>query len=114
MRYPPPPPEVQWDEIFIKVQEPAKPNGGYLAILEHLVYPELARKAGIEGQVVIAVLIDEFGNIVDTKVVKSLGPSGCDEAAIAAIKAVKWEPAMQRDEPVKVAIRIPIWFKLAN
>jgi len=110
---PPPPPAPSLFNQFIKVEEPAEPIGGYSAVLKHLTYPEVARKAEIEGQVKIAVLIDKFGNVIDTKIEKSL-PGGCDDAAIAAIKSVKWKPAMQRDEPVQVVMHIPIHFKLAN
>ena len=53
-----------------------------------------------------------WGKIVDTKVLKSLGDNGCDEAAIAAIKAVQWIPAKQKDQPVKVWVGIPVVFKL--
>ena len=58
--------------------------------------------------------IDEQGNVSQTKVQKSLGPNGCDEAAVTAIKAVKWKPAQQRDQPVKVWISIPIDFGLSS
>ena len=61
---------------------------------------------------IIYVLVDRKGNVVDTKVIKSLGATGCDEAAISAIKSVKWKPAMQRDKPVKVWVAIPVIFKL--
>lgn len=113
---PPPPPPPAADEgtatIFVAYDEPPAPIGGFGAIQRNLKYPEIARKAGIEGRVIIHVLVDEKGNVVDTKVLKSLGATGCDEAAIAAIKSVKWKPAMQRDKPVKVWVAIPVIFKL--
>jgi TonB family protein len=52
------------------------------------------------------------GSVIRTKVVKSLGPNGCDEAAVDAIKSVAWKPAKQRDRPVKVWIAVPVDFKL--
>lgn len=111
---PPPPPEQDAGDtpIFVAYDEPPEPMGGFAAIQEKLIYPEIARKAGVEGRVYINVLIDERGNVVDTKVLKSLGNNGCDEAAIAAIRAVKWKPAKQRDKPVKVWVGIPVVFKL--
>ncbi len=111
---PPPPPEQDAGEtpIFVAYDEPPEPIGGFAAIQAKLVYPEIARKAGVEGRVYINVLIDERGNVIDTKVLKSLGNNGCDEAAIEAIKAVKWKPAKQRDKPVKVWVGIPVVFKL--
>ena len=111
---PPPPPEQDAGEtpIFVAYDEPPEPIGGFAAIQGKLIYPEIARKAGVEGRVYINVLIDERGNVIDTKVLKSLGNNGCDEAAIAAIRAVKWKPAKQRDKPVKVWVGIPVVFKL--
>ncbi len=111
---PPPPPPSQEDEtpIFVPYDSPPEPIGGFAAIQKNLVYPEIARRAGVEGTVIIHVLIDEKGNVVKTRVLKSLGNNGCDEAAIAAIKKTKWKPAMQRDKPVKVWVSIPVIFKL--
>ena len=60
----------------------------------------------------VKVLVDERGNVVKTDVIKSLGNNGCDEAAVKAIKSVKWKPAMQRDKPVKVWVSIPVRFVL--
>ena len=111
---PPPPPPSEEDEtpIFVPYDSPPEPSGGFAAIQRNLVYPEIARRAGVEGTVIIHVLIDEKGNVVKTRVLKSLGNNGCDEAAIAAIKKTKWKPAMQRDKPVKVWVSIPVIFKL--
>ncbi|MBN2031563.1 energy transducer TonB [bacterium] len=112
---PPPPPTAAIDEetpVFIPYDEPPDPIGGYEAIQRRLVYPEIAKKAGVEGRVIIQALIDERGNVINTVVMQSLGPNGCDEAAAAAIQSVKWKPAMQRDEPVKVWIAVPVDFQL--
>ena len=110
----PPPPEDESDEasIFVAYDEPPEPIGGFAAIQRNLVYPEIARKAGVEGRVFVKVLIDQQGRVIDTQVIKSLGNNGCDEAAISAIKSVRWRPAKQRDRPVKVWVSIPVMFML--
>ena len=110
---PPPPPDEDSDVIvFVPYDEPPVPIGGFPAIQKKLVYPEIARKAGVEGRVTIYAQVDESGNVVRTKVVQSLGPNGCDEAAIKAIMSVKWKPAKQRDRAVKVWIAVPVDFRL--
>ena len=112
---PPPPPEEDLDanaDIFVAYDQPPAPIGGFAAIQRNLVYPEIARKAGVEGRVVVRCLVDKSGSVVDTKIMQSLGNNGCDEAAIAAVRSVKWKPAMQRDKPVKVWIAIPVVFRL--
>lgn len=109
---PPPPPPDDGNIVFVPYDEPPMPVGGFQAIQRRLVYPEIARKAGVEGRVLVWAQIDVEGSVVRTKVVKSLGPNGCDEAAVTAIKSVDWKPAKQRDRPVKVWIAVPVDFKL--
>lgn len=112
---PPPPPPPAEDEaatFFVAYDEAPQPIGGFEAIQKKLVYPEIARKAGIEGQVTVYAHINEKGEVVDTKILVPLGNSGCNEAAVAAIRAVKWKPAKQRDKPVAVWVSIPVKFKL--
>ena len=112
---PPPPPPPEEDDgmnIFVPFDEPPSPIGGFKAIQRALKYPEIARKAGIEGRVIIQVQVSEKGRVLKTRIIKSLGHSGCDEAAVKAIKNVKWKPALQRDKPVKVWVAIPVIFRL--
>lgn len=87
------------------------PVGGFQAILDKLVYPDEEEKAGIEGRVVVAVHIGKDGTVLRTKIVKAVSP-GLDQAAIDAIKAVKWIPAEERDKPVAGWAVVPIYFKL--
>ncbi|MBP7462267.1 MAG: energy transducer TonB [Candidatus Delongbacteria bacterium] len=80
-------------------------------------YPEIARRAGIEGDVWLRVPIDTSGNVIGDKikVVKNTtGNSGCVEAAIAAAKQYKLSPAYQRDRPVRVWISLPFKFRLKD
>lgn len=78
------------------------------------VYPRLAKLAGVEGLVVLSLLVDEAGNAVEAKVVKSLGNTGCDEAAVAAALQWKFAPALRQGKPVSVRITAPILFTLRN
>lgn len=110
---PPPPPAEEEDQIiFVPYDEAPEPIGGFAAIQRNLVYPEIARKAGIEGTVIVYAQIDKTGKVIRTKVVKPLGNSGCNEAAVKAIMSVKWKPAKQRDKPVTVWVSVPVKFKL--
>ena len=111
---PPPPPPIEEEEIpdFLPLENHPKPIGGIAAIRKLIKYPEIARKAGIQGQVVIHVLVNEEGVPVNTRVLKSLGNSGCDEAAIDAIMKTRFTPATQRGRAVKFWMAIPIRFQL--
>ena len=113
---PPPPLEPEGiDEstnFFYAWDEAPQPIGGFAAIQRNLKYPEIARLAGVEGRVYVEAMIDERGNVVAISVTKSLGNNGCDEAAMAAVKSVKWIPAKQRGKLVKVKYGITVVFKL--
>ncbi len=76
------------------------------------VYPELAKKAGIEGKVVVKALLDVDGSVIDVKLLKSSGNPLLDQAAIEAAYKWKFTPAMQRDQKVRVWMTIPFDFRL--
>lgn len=110
---PPPPPQVREDSpIFIPHDKNPEPIGGYAAIQRNLRYPEVARKAGIEGRLMVWAKINEHGEVIQTRILTSLGPNGCDEAAMQAISSVKWKPAMRGDQPITVWIAVPVDFRL--
>jgi len=77
-------------------------------------YPELARKAGIEGNTVIKALVNIDGTIIDAQVLKSSGNQMLDQAALAAARKAKFTPAKQRDKFVRVWVSIPVRFRLTN
>ena len=62
------------------VEEMPEPIGGINSIQEKIQYPEIAKRAGIEGKVFILAYIDENGNVAHTKIIKGIG-AGCDEMA---------------------------------
>lgn len=103
---PPPPPPAPEQMEFVPYDKAPQ-----VIKLVRPIYPEIARKAGVEGTVILKIQVDEKGNVVDAKVLKSLG-AGLDEAAIAAAMQCKFTPAMQRDKSVKVWVSYPVRFVL--
>jgi protein TonB len=77
-------------------------------------YPDLARRAGIEGQTVVKALVDIDGSIRDVQILKSSGNAMLDEAALAAARNWKFSPAKQRDKYVRVYVSIPVNFRLVD
>ena len=75
-------------------------------------YPPLAKLAGIEGLVVLSVLIDEEGKLQEVQVIKSLGNTGCDEAAVTAVKQWIFSPATRQGKPVIARVTLPVLFNL--
>jgi len=107
-----PPPALEKPATFVPYDTPPEPVGGFAALARNLRYPEIARKAGIEGKVLVRATISADGSVSNTTVVESLGEAGCDEAAIEAIKSVDWKPAQKDGTPVSVEITVPFQFKL--
>ena len=95
---------------FVAVEEMPEPIGGLSSIQSKIVYPEIARRAGVDGKVFVLAFVDESGNVTNAEIVKGIG-SGCDEAALDAVLQTKFKPGIQRGKPVKVKITIPIVFK---
>ncbi len=112
---PPPPKEDKKEETepiyFVAVEEMPSPIGGILGIQKKIVYPEIAKRAGVEGKVYILAFVDEKGVVTKAEVIKGIG-AGCDEAALNAVLQTKFNPGKQRGKPVKVQVSIPIVFRL--
>jgi protein TonB len=101
------------DQYFVAVEEDPVPIGGLESILSRLQYPEIAKRAGVQGRVYVLAYINEKGEVVRAEVVKGIG-AGCDEEAVKAVLGSKFKPGMQRGKPVKVKISIPIRFQLSS
>ncbi|MCK4530791.1 MAG: energy transducer TonB [Candidatus Marinimicrobia bacterium] len=112
----PPPPPSKGSGIIIGGHPPYDKSprsiGGKHAINNNIVYPDSAKRAGVEGIIVVQCHIDEYGLVQETKILKGMPGIGLDEAAMDAIKKTKWKPAVQGDRNVGVWIAIPVTFKL--
>jgi TonB family protein len=90
------------------------PGEDATAVLEKKVapnYPEAARSAGVEGTVVLDVLIDETGHVTDIQVLRGL-PLGVSEAAVSAVSRWKYKPARGRAGPVASRKTVRVQFSL--
>jgi len=103
---PPPPPSEQASEFYAFDEPPV------LVKFVNPKYPDLARQAGIEGSVLINVLIAEDGKVLSASVIQSDVTPAMEKAAIEAARQFLFKPAKQRTVPVKARMAIPIRFKL--
>jgi len=74
-------------------------------------YPPLLRDAGVGGTVLIWALIDEEGTVMKTQVKQGSGHEALDDAAQKVGAVMRFTPALNRDQKVKVWIQLPIVFK---
>jgi len=130
------PPQVQGDEWLLAsvrayvFQEPAWPRaeidfpetvyrvGGPVTRPEPVstpppVYTEVARRAGVEGTVLIEAIIDEHGDVTTSRVLKAL-PLGLDPAALKAVQVWKFKPATVNGKPVKAFYTLMVPFRLPS
>lgn len=98
--------------IFVAYDVAPSPVGGFGEIQGNLEYPQDAIDMGIEGRVIVQVLIDCLGHPCMTRVLKSGSLPSMDTAARKAIKSLTWKPALQRNNPVRVWVAIPVIFRL--
>ena len=77
------------------------------------IFPEMARIAGVQGEVWVRAFIDKNGNVRDVIIFKPSGTNvGFEESAIAAAKLTTWTPAISNGQPVGVWISYKIEFRL--
>jgi protein TonB len=78
-----------------------------------VVYPEIARKMGIEGKVTVNVLIGKDGRPIKFKIADSDNKILEDAAAKAVMQSV-FTPGIQNGQPVVVWQSVPVNFKLQD
>jgi protein TonB len=78
------------------------------------VYPDLARRRGWEGRVVLRVVVDATGQATDVGVETSSGYRMLDDAALAAVERWRFEPARLAGIPVVASVDVPVTFRLTD
>jgi len=74
-------------------------------------YSEEARKAKYSGTVVVVIIVDASGNVVDAQVLRPAG-LGLDQKAVDTVRTWKFKPATKNGVPVKVRVSVEVTFRL--
>jgi protein TonB len=72
-------------------------------------YPEIARQAGVEGNVVVRIVIDKAGNVTEAKALS--GPMLLRDAAVSALRQRKYAPSKLDGHPISVEMLVTIQFR---
>ena len=99
------------EDFFVVVEEMPQLIGGLESLARQIQYPEMARRAGIEGRVFVQFIVDESGEVVHPRVIRGIG-GGADEEALRVVRQARFTPGMQRGQPVRVQYALPIFFRL--
>jgi protein TonB len=113
-------------EFIIGVPEPPPPSGPVLAGVNNVSnpvliestkidpeYPELARVARVDGQVILQAIVRKDGSVGDVSVIRVNRPNlGFEESAVKAVAQWRYEPALQNGKPVEVYFTVVVDFSL--
>lgn len=100
--------EEPFNDRFVSVEVEPLPMDNVQALVE---YPEEAKRAGLEGKVIISALIDTSGKVIKVEIDKSTNPI-FNESARKAMLRTRFDPARQNGKPVKLWYTLPIIYKL--
>jgi TonB family protein len=94
---------------------PYRPGSGIEAprLLKEVTadYTEEARRANIEGSVLLEIVVKSDGTVGDPRVMRSLG-AGLDQRAVQAVRQWRFAPARRLGAPVDVIVQVSVEFKL--
>jgi len=90
---------------YVPVDQQAEP----LVQLEPM-YPDDAKRAGIEGTIIVQALVVEDGGVVECRAVPSI--PALEDAAVACVRQWRFKPAMKDGKPVAVWVTVPVRFVL--
>ena len=87
--------------------EPPRPLGP-----PSFLYPEELWDAGVEGETLLRVYVDESGAADSARVDRSSGFAPFDSAALLGAARLRFEPARQGEASVGTWVRVPVRFRL--
>ena len=91
---------------------PGGSSGLFQYLSQNVHYPERCEKNGIQGRVVVNVIVEANGSIYEAWVENSVDPD-LDKEAIRVVKNMpKWIPGNDNGNPIRVKYTIPITFRL--
>jgi protein TonB len=108
--------QVGGDEIYTELKNPPTFPGGatsfYRFISKNLVYPADSRQKGLQGQVVMAFIIEKDGSLSNFKIISSPAEDMSKEALNTMSTSPKWNPGMLNGIPVRFLFKLPLNFQL--
>jgi len=104
------------DKIYEVCEQMPIFEGGDAALMKYLTdsvkYPELTKKHGVQGRVVIGFIVEKDGSLTDVKVLRHVDIA-LDAEALRVVKGMpKWIPGCQDEQLVRVRYNVPVSFRL--
>lgn len=99
------------EDFYVVVEEMPELKGGLENLYKNVEYPETAKRAGIEGRVILQFIVNKQGEVENPKIVRGIG-GGADEEALRVVQETQFTPGLQDGKPVRVQYSLPVVFKL--
>lgn len=103
--------EKEEEQFYVAVENMPQLKGGLAALQSKIEYPEMAKKAGVQGRVIVEFIVNKEGQPENPRVARGIG-GGCDKEALRVIKQAEFKPGQQDGEPVRVKYSLPLTFSL--
>lgn len=99
-------------EDQLNIEEPdVYPMVDLTALQKSIVYPEIAKSNGIEGNVFIRAYVSKKGKVLKT-IVDKTDNDVLTSSAVNAVKKAKFTPATKNGKTVNCWVVVPISFRL--
>jgi protein TonB len=106
---PAPPPPLEEEEQPIRVGGPVSEPRRIFYVEPK--YPEVARRAGISGTVILEVVVGKDGAVKDVQVLRA-APMGLTEAAVEAVRLWRYQPSTLNGKAVEVVLTVTVRYSL--
>lgn len=103
-------------KIYDVVEKMPEFPGGKEALKSYVAssinYPAEVEKAGIQGRVHAAFIVEKDGSVTGARIIRTVDPLLDAEAMRIIRNMPKWTPGMQDGKPVRVKYLVPVNFRL--
>ncbi|MCH7548787.1 MAG: TonB family protein, partial [Candidatus Krumholzibacteriota bacterium] len=103
---------AEFDKFQVRTEEKRRevPYSRDYVILKMIEpeYPEDALAAGIEGSVLVELLVGQSGNVEETTVLSRFGPASFEKSSLEAVRQFVFQPPVQGGRPATMQIRFVI------
>ena len=104
--------QIDESGIYLNAEKMPVIKGGMAAIGKKIRYPKIAREMGIQGVVYVGFVVNEKGEVIQPKVLRSLAVPLDKEALRVVGEDVKFTPGYHKGAAVPVRMVLPIRFRI--
>lgn len=105
---------ADFEPFQVEFTLPALLNGTDMAALMQRLYPSELMHRGTGGEAVLRLWLDERGRVVKSVLSASSGHPALDSIALAVADSMRFRPARNREDSMRVIVRIPVLFTVPD